>query len=67
MEKRRRARINECLGELKQLLMDSLKKDGSGYSKLEKADILELTVKYLRNVQRQQVSGKCLITKISHT
>lgn len=27
------------------------------YSKLEKADILELTVKHLRNVQRHQMAG----------
>jgi len=29
----------------------------TGYSKLEKADILELAVKYLRNVRGQQISG----------
>ena len=28
------------------------------HSKLEKADILEMTVRYLRNVQRQQVKSK---------
>jgi len=29
----------------------------TGYSKLEKADILELAVKYLRNIRGQQISG----------
>ncbi|KAG7172674.1 deadpan-like 4 [Homarus americanus] len=28
MEKRRRARINTCLGELKSLILDAMKKDG---------------------------------------
>uniref|UniRef100_A0A8B9SYQ1 Hes family bHLH transcription factor 4 n=1 Tax=Anas platyrhynchos TaxID=8839 RepID=A0A8B9SYQ1_ANAPL len=43
MEKRRRARINESLGQLKTLILDALKKDSSRHSKLEKADILEMT------------------------
>uniref|UniRef100_A0A8D3B7H0 Hairy-related 9 n=1 Tax=Scophthalmus maximus TaxID=52904 RepID=A0A8D3B7H0_SCOMX len=58
MEKRRRARINESLGQLKTLILDALKKDSSRHSKLEKADILEMTVKHLRNLQRVQMSGK---------
>lgn len=94
MEKRRRARINESLGQLKTLILDALKKDVSSYwskgllidiltfilkkrdgkrecnpnharfpqssrhSKLEKADILEMTVKHLRNLQRAQMTGE---------
>ncbi|XP_048879475.1 hairy-related 9 [Brienomyrus brachyistius] len=57
MEKRRRARINESLGQLKTLILDALKKDSSRHSKLEKADILEMTVKHLRNLQRAQMTG----------
>ncbi|XP_075875838.1 transcription factor HES-1-A-like [Nelusetta ayraudi] len=57
MEKRRRARINESLGQLKTLIMDALKKDSSRHSKLEKADILEMTVKHLRNLQRLQMTA----------
>ncbi|CAJ1071913.1 transcription factor HES-1-like [Xyrichtys novacula] len=57
MEKRRRARINESLGQLKTLIMDALKKDSSRHSKLEKADILEMTVKHLRNLQRLQMAA----------
>lgn len=100
MEKRRRARINNCLNELKTLILDAMKKDVSTWSppwlllklnqsiilnlnntqclrwanqkplllfpqparhsKLEKADILEMTVKYLQNhqlnLQRQQAA-----------
>ncbi|CAL1527253.1 unnamed protein product [Lymnaea stagnalis] len=57
MEKKRRARINSCLSQLKSLVLQAMKKDNSQYSKLEKADILELTVKHLKNVQRFQING----------
>nr|AAQ93671.1 hairy E protein [Branchiostoma floridae] len=57
MEKRRRARINDSLNQLKTLILDALKKDSSRHSKLEKADILEMTVKHLRNLQRQHVAA----------
>ncbi|XP_069473513.1 transcription factor HES-1 [Ambystoma mexicanum] len=57
MEKRRRARINESLGQLKTLILDALKKDSSRHSKLEKADILEMTVKHLRGLQRVQMTA----------
>ncbi|XP_033838782.1 transcription factor HES-1-B-like [Periophthalmus magnuspinnatus] len=57
MEKRRRARINESLGQLKMLILEALKKDTSRHSKLEKADILEMTVKHLRNLQRLQITA----------
>uniref|UniRef100_A0A182TSF6 BHLH domain-containing protein n=1 Tax=Anopheles melas TaxID=34690 RepID=A0A182TSF6_9DIPT len=56
MEKRRRARINNCLNELKTLILDAMKKDPARHSKLEKADILEMTVKHLENLQRQQTA-----------
>ncbi|UYV82041.1 hypothetical protein LAZ67_21000552 [Cordylochernes scorpioides] len=57
MEKRRRARINHSLSELKSLILDALNKDPSRHSKLEKADILEMTVRHLQNVQRQQIAA----------
>uniref|UniRef100_A0A665UTT5 BHLH domain-containing protein n=1 Tax=Echeneis naucrates TaxID=173247 RepID=A0A665UTT5_ECHNA len=50
MEKKRRARINTCLDQLKSLLETYY----SSNRKLEKADILELTVKHLRNLQKIQ-------------
>ncbi|KAK2706466.1 hypothetical protein QYM36_016492 [Artemia franciscana] len=56
MEKRRRARINNCLNELKNLILDATKKDPARHSKLEKADILEMTVKHLQTVHRHQVA-----------
>lgn len=54
MEKRRRARINQSLNELKSLILEAMKKDTSCYSKLEKADILEMTVRHLRNLRSQK-------------
>nr|QDR71398.1 hairy [Urechis unicinctus] len=57
MEKRRRARINASLNQLKTLVLDSCKKDGARYSKLEKSDILELTVKHLQGLQSRHMSA----------
>lgn len=57
MEKRRRARINASLAELKTLLLDVIKKEGARHSKMEKADILEMAVKHLRQIQRQHYTG----------
>ncbi|XP_060073432.1 hairy/enhancer-of-split related with YRPW motif protein-like [Ylistrum balloti] len=48
IEKKRRARINNCLGELKKLVIEKNFLKGQRSSKLEKADILELTVEYLK-------------------
>uniref|UniRef100_A0AAY4DAH5 BHLH domain-containing protein n=1 Tax=Denticeps clupeoides TaxID=299321 RepID=A0AAY4DAH5_9TELE len=50
MEKRRRARINDSLGRLKALILPLVGKDTSRYSKLEKADILEMTVRFLKEI-----------------
>lgn len=56
MEKRRRARINQSLAILKALILESTKansaKTGDAHqpkhTKLEKADILELTVRHFQ-------------------
>ncbi|KAH8397457.1 hypothetical protein KR222_005099, partial [Zaprionus bogoriensis] len=48
LERKRRARINKCLEELKQLIMELVHLDEETLSKLEKADILELTVHHLQ-------------------
>ncbi|XP_011366776.1 transcription factor HES-2 [Pteropus vampyrus] len=49
LEKRRRARINESLKQLKGLILPLLGRESSRYSKLEKADILEMTVRFLQD------------------
>merc|ERR1719208_178110 len=51
----RRARINSCLDELKDLMVFALQAEGESISKLEKADVLELTVNHLRKLKRQQM------------
>lgn len=56
MEKRRRARINQSLAILKALILESTKQTVNGglegsskhHAKLEKADILELTVRHFQ-------------------
>ncbi|KAM9828123.1 transcription factor HES-2-like [Syngnathus typhle] len=50
VEKRRRARINDSLNHLKDLILPLTGKDKSRYSKLEKADILEMTVRFLSDM-----------------
>lgn len=54
LERKRRARINRCLDELKELMVSALTSEGENVSKLEKADILELTVRHLHKLRRQQ-------------
>lgn len=57
MEKRRRARINQSLAALKTLILDSAKADNTKHSKLEKADILELTVRHFQRHQSLDLKG----------
>ncbi|KAG5672512.1 hypothetical protein PVAND_002636 [Polypedilum vanderplanki] len=54
LERKRRARINRCLDELKELMVSALQAEGENVSKLEKADILEMTVSHLHKLRRQQ-------------
>ena len=57
LERKRRARINKCLDELKDLMVFALQSEGESITKLEKADVLELTVKHLRKLKRQNALG----------
>ncbi|XP_040843586.1 transcription factor HES-2 [Ochotona curzoniae] len=50
LEKRRRARINQSLSQLQGLLLPLLGRENSRSSKLEKADILEMTVRFLQEL-----------------
>jgi len=53
LERKRRARINKCLDELKELMVHALQHEGESITKLEKADVLELTVRHLRKLKAQ--------------
>ena len=55
LERKRRARINKCLDELKDLMVCAMQSEGESITKLEKADVLELTVNHLRKLKRQQM------------
>ncbi|ENN70559.1 enhancer of split mbeta protein [Dendroctonus ponderosae] len=54
LERKRRARINRCLDELKELMISALAMDEENVTKLEKADILEITVAHLQKLKRQK-------------
>jgi len=64
MEKRRRARINQSLAILKALILESTKNNNKNidgqpkHSKLEKADILELTVRHFQRHRNLDNPGK---------
>ncbi|XP_016979524.1 enhancer of split mbeta protein [Drosophila rhopaloa] len=62
LERKRRARINRCLEELKDLLKEMTYVDAETLVKLEKADILELTVHHLH---RQRCSEATPIAALS--
>ncbi|XP_043495112.1 enhancer of split mgamma protein-like [Polistes fuscatus] len=57
LERKRRARINQCLDELKDLMVDAHETEGENISKLEKAEILELTVRHLQRSQAARAAG----------
>merc|ERR1712141_37866 len=57
LERKRRARINKCLDDLKDLMVTALQSEGESITKLEKADVLELTVRHLQKLKRQNALG----------
>ncbi|XP_064611968.1 protein hairy-like [Liolophura sinensis] len=57
MERRRRARINDSLNQLKSLVLQANGKEESNFSKLDKADILEMTVKHIAAIQHNSIMG----------
>ena len=57
LERKRRARINKCLDELKDLMVFALQNEGESITKLEKADVLELTVRHMQKLKSQDKLG----------
>ncbi|KAL6467489.1 hypothetical protein MHYP_G00231660 [Metynnis hypsauchen] len=57
IERKRRERINHCLDQLRETVVGAFRLD---QSKLEKADILEMTVKHLQNIQSSKVNEPML-------
>ena len=55
LERKRRARINKYLDEMKDLMMSTFESEGESINKLEKADVLELTVRHLQKLKHQQL------------
>ena len=53
--------IGFCLDELKDLMVNALQNEGENVAKMEKADVLEVTVSHLKRLrQRGQLSIKPL-------
>ncbi|XP_004208005.1 transcription factor HES-2 [Hydra vulgaris] len=48
LERKRRARINNSLNDMKHLVLSFLNKDATKFTKMEKVDILDMTVHYLQ-------------------
>ena len=65
LERKRRARINRCLDELKELMSSALASEGENLTKLEKADVLELTVRHLHKLRERQALGLSATTASS--
>lgn len=64
MEKKRRARINDSLETLKNILLENTAAVTQGHrpAKLEKADILEMTVTYVEILQQRLNCAEDLVT-----
>ncbi|PIK35797.1 hairy and enhancer of split transcription factor C [Apostichopus japonicus] len=65
-ERRRRARINDSLFQLKNLVFPALENKVSQNSKVEKADILEMTLLYLRGLQKQALTNQGQQPTVNH-
>uniref|UniRef100_A0A8B9NXX3 Transcription cofactor HES-6 n=1 Tax=Apteryx owenii TaxID=8824 RepID=A0A8B9NXX3_APTOW len=66
IERKRRERINNCLDQLKETVVGAFHLDVS-QSKLEKADILEMTVKHLQNIQNRAQRLSCDVPALYST
>lgn len=65
IEKRRRDRINHSLSELRRLVPSAFEKQGS--AKLEKAEILQLTVDHLKMLHAKGQFSKHFVNKQQKT
>ncbi|XP_030565113.1 enhancer of split m7 protein [Drosophila novamexicana] len=64
LERKRRARINKCLDDLKDLMAECVAQTSD--AKFEKADILEVTVQYLRKL-KQTKSANATASATEHS
>merc|ERR1712130_1012289 len=67
LERKRRARINACLDELKDIMVFALQTEGESISKLEKADVLELAVNPALDMDRFHAGYTTCATEVSRT
>ncbi|CAH3164901.1 unnamed protein product [Pocillopora meandrina] len=58
MERKRRQRINNCLSQIKRLIPEARELEIKKGCRLEKAEILEITVKFIQKVQNEKKADK---------
>lgn len=58
MERKRRQRINNCLSQIKRLIPEARELEVKKGCRLEKAEILEITVKFIQKVQNEKKADK---------
>ncbi|PIK58850.1 hairy and enhancer of split transcription factor C [Apostichopus japonicus] len=56
-ERKRRARINDSLLQLKTIVYPAVKDEVVQNSKMEKADILDMTLRYVKDIQQKKREG----------
>ncbi|XP_022788818.1 transcription factor HES-4-like [Stylophora pistillata] len=58
MERKRRQRINNCLSQIKRMIPEARELEIKKGCRLEKAEILEITVKFIQKVQNEKRAEK---------
>lgn len=56
IEKRRRDRMNTCLGDLSRLIPPQYLRKGRG--RVEKTEIIEMAIKHMKHLQNQEYTNK---------
>ena len=63
VEKRRRMRIDRALLQMKHMVLEALSVQPEKYAKMEKADILDLTVRFLKKMRHERLCQGQLLKK----
>lgn len=61
IEKRRRDRMNSCLADLSRLIPPQFQRKGRG--RIEKTEIIEMSIRYMKQLQKQECVDKEYIYK----
>lgn len=64
IEKRRRDRMNSCLADLSRLIPPQFQRKGRG--RIEKTEIIEMSIRYMKQLQSQEVYQKESVYKMGY-